>query len=217
MAKLTGAKRRPLPKKPQAELATLVPAPPKGNEWLHEIKFDGYRMLCCVEKGTVRFLSRNGQDWTARFAALAQAAAALPVEQAILDGEVVVLDAHGVSQFQLLQNAMSTQKNGHDATVYYAFDLIYLDGYDLSGVPLETRKTLLQALLEGARLSSRIRLSEHVVGTGEEFRHQACRARLRGNHLQAAKQPLSSRTWQRLAQVQVPPDRGIRDRRLHAP
>ena len=175
LAKLTGAKRRPLPKKPQAELATLVPEPPKGNEWLHEIKFDGYRMLCCVEEGKVQFLSRSGQDWTARFAALANAAAALPVKQAILDGEVVVLDAHGVSQFQLLQNAMSTQKNGHDATVYYPFDLIYLDGYDLAGVPLETRKSLLQSLLEGAKLSSRIRLSEHVVGTGDEFRHQACR------------------------------------------
>jgi bifunctional non-homologous end joining protein LigD len=180
LAKVTGAKRRSLPKKPQAELATLVPEPPKGNEWLHEIKFDGYRMLCRVEQGTVQFLSRSGQDWTARFAALTQAAAALPVKQAILDGEVVVLDAHGVSQFQLLQNAMSTQKNGHDATVYYAFDLIDLDGYDLSGVPLDTRKSLLQALLEGARLSSRIRLSEHVVGTGDEFRHQACRAQLEG-------------------------------------
>jgi bifunctional non-homologous end joining protein LigD len=125
-------------------------------------------------------LSRSGQDWTARFAALGQAAATLPVEQAILDGEVVVLDAHGVSQFQLLQNAMSTQKNGHDATVYYAFDLIYLDGYDLSGVRLAARKSLLQAILEGAKLSSRIRLSEHVVGTGDEFRHQACRAQLEG-------------------------------------
>jgi bifunctional non-homologous end joining protein LigD len=180
LAKVDGAKRRPMSKKPQAELATLVPEPPKGNEWLHEIKFDGYRMLCCLEKGKVRFLSRSGQDWTARFAALTQAAAALPVEQAILDGEVVVLDAQGVSQFQLLQNALSTQKNGHDATVYYAFDLIYLDGYDLSGVPLDTRKSLLQALLEGARLSSRIRLSEHVVGTGDEFRHQACHAQLEG-------------------------------------
>jgi bifunctional non-homologous end joining protein LigD len=180
LAKIEGAKRRALPKKPQAELATLVPEPPKGNEWLHEIKFDGYRMLCRVEKGTVQFLSRSGQDWMARFAALTQAAAALPVEQAILDGEVVVLDGQGVSQFQLLQNAMSTQKNGHDATVYYAFDLVYLDGYDLSGVQLDTRKTLLQVLLEGAKLSSRIRLSEHVVGTGDEFRHQACRAQLEG-------------------------------------
>jgi bifunctional non-homologous end joining protein LigD len=180
LAKATGAKRRPMAKKPQAELATLVPEPPKGDEWLHEIKFDGYRMLCRVEQGTVQFLSRNGQDWTGRFAALAQAAAALQVEQAILDGEVVVLDAHGVSQFQLLQNAMSTQKNGHDATVYYVFDLIYLDGYDLSGVPLENRKSLLQALLEGKQPSPRIRLSEHVVGTGEEFRHQACHAQLEG-------------------------------------
>ncbi len=79
LAKLAGAKRRPMPKKPQAELATLVPTPPKGTEWLHEIKFDGYRMFCSVDKGAARFVSRNGQDWTARFASLAQAAAKLPV------------------------------------------------------------------------------------------------------------------------------------------
>lgn len=180
LAKLDGAKRRPMPKKPTAELATLVATPPKGTEWLHEIKFDGYRMLCLVEKGAARFVSRNGQDWTARFASLAQVAAKLPADQALLDGEVVVLDAHGVSQFQLLQNAMGNQKNGHDAPVFYTFDLLYLDGFDLTGVPLETRKSLLQALLEGTDVSSHIRLSEHVVGTGDEFRHQACRAQLEG-------------------------------------
>jgi bifunctional non-homologous end joining protein LigD len=180
LAKLAGAKRRPMPKKPQAELAMLVPTPPEGTDWLHEIKFDGYRMLCRVEQGSARFDSRNGQDWTARFASLAQAAARLPAKQVLLDGEVVVLDAHGVSQFQLLQNAMSNRKNGHDAPVYYTFDLLYLDGYDLTGVPLETRKSLLQAFLEGANVASHIRLSEHVVGTGDEFRHQACRAQLEG-------------------------------------
>ena len=180
LAKLVGAKRRPMPKKPQAELATLVPTPPKGTEWLHEIKFDGYRMFCSVDKGAARFISRNGQDWTARFASLAQAAAKLPADQAILDGEVVVLDAHGVSQFQLLQNAMGHQKNGHAPPVLYTFDLLYLDGFDLTGVPLEMRKSLLQSFLEGAHVSSPIRLSEHVVGTGDEFRHQACRAQLEG-------------------------------------
>ncbi len=212
-------KRRPMPKKPQAELATLVHEPPKRNDWLHEIKFDGYRMLCCVEgrDSPLYQPQRPGLDGPLRLAWL-EAAAALPVEQAILDGEVVVLDAKGVSQFQLLQNAMSTRETGHDATaLYYAFDLIYLDGYDLSGVPLEMRKSLLQALLEGRQtVGSRIRLSEHVVGNGRGVPPSGLPRAARRNHLQAAKQPLSSRTRNRLAQMQVPPDRGIRDRRLHA-
>jgi bifunctional non-homologous end joining protein LigD len=165
---------------PQAELATRVATPPAGTDWLHEIKFDGYRMVCSIEKGAARFVSRNAQDWTARFAALAKAAADLPVEQAIVDGEVVVLDARGVSQFQLLQNAMSNENAGQSAPILYAFDLLYLDGYDLAGVSLENRKSVLESLLEDLSGSSVIRLSEHVIGDGEEFRNQACRARLEG-------------------------------------
>jgi bifunctional non-homologous end joining protein LigD len=180
LAKLPGAKRRAMPKQPQAALATLVATPPVGMDWLHEMKFDGYRMLCSIDKEGARFVSRNGQDWTARFSALAKAAANLPGEQAIVDGEVVVLDAHGVSQFQLLQNAMSKQIAGHSAPVYYAFDLLYLDGYDLADVTLENRKSLLQSLFNGVDGSSSIRLSEHVIGDGDEFRNQACRAGLEG-------------------------------------
>jgi len=180
LAKLSGAKRGPMPKQPRAELAVLVPDPPKGPDWLHEIKFDGYRMFCCVEKQAARFISRNGQDWTGRLGTLAQSAATLPAERVVLDGEVVVLDAKGVSQFQLLQNALSNQKkNEHSAPLFYTFDLLYLDGFDLTGVPLETRKSLLQAFVE-AGVSPHIRFSEHIVGTGAEFRHQACRAQLEG-------------------------------------
>lgn len=180
LARVAGEKRRAMPRNPQAELATLVASPPTGPQWLHEIKFDGYRMLCSIDKGAARFVSRNGQDWTGRFASLAQSAAALPVAQAIVDGEVVVLDAHGVSQFQLLQNAISNQQHGQNPPIYYSFDLLYLDGYDLTGVPLEQRKSLLQDLVPVSKAKSPIRFSEHVVGTGEEFRHQACRAQLEG-------------------------------------
>jgi bifunctional non-homologous end joining protein LigD len=180
--KLRGAKRRPMPSKPKAELATLVKEPPANDAWLHEIKFDGYRMFCCFQKGKVRFISRSGQDWTLRMGSLADVIAKVPVESAVIDGEVVVLDAKGVSQFQLLQNAMGNdgQKSRGAALLYYAFDLIYLNNLDLTGVVLEGRKKQLESLLKQAKLGSRIQLSEHMVGNGRQFYQQAARAQLEG-------------------------------------
>jgi bifunctional non-homologous end joining protein LigD len=182
LSKLPGAKTRPMPSKPKAELASLVREPPTTDAWLHEIKFDGYRMFCCVQKGKVRFISRSGQDWTGRMGSLAEVLAKLPVDSAIIDGEVVVLDAKGVSQFQLLQNAMGNegQKSRGAPLLYYAFDLIYLNHLDLTGVVLETRKKQLESLLKHARLGSRIQLSEHVVGNGRQFYRQAAEAQLEG-------------------------------------
>ena len=180
LSELVGAKHRVMPEQVQAELATLVAEPPTGNDWLHEIKFDGYRMLCSVNQKAARFVSRNGQDWTNRFAAAAKSAAELPIERAILDGEVVVLDDNGVSQFQLLQNAMSKQTHGSQGPLYYIFDLLHLDGYDLTAVPLEQRKMVLETLLSQSKANKYLRLSEHVVGDGKEFLKQACRARLEG-------------------------------------
>jgi bifunctional non-homologous end joining protein LigD len=170
-----------MPAKPRAELATLISQPPETDDWLHEIKFDGYRMFCRVKDGEARFISRNGQDWTSRVGSLADVASRLPVESAIVDGEVVVLDAKGVSQFQLLQNALGkVGQAARPALLYYAFDLIYLNHLDLMGVTLEARKRQLQALLKHAHLGSRIQLSEHVVGKGRQFYRQAARARLEG-------------------------------------
>jgi bifunctional non-homologous end joining protein LigD len=180
LSKLAGAKHRAMPQQVQAELATLVAVPPSGTDWLHEIKFDGYRMLCSVNQKTARFVSRNGQDWTNRFASVAKAAAELPIERVILDGEVVVLDDKGVSQFQLLQNAMSKQTHGSQGPLYYVFDLLYLDGYDLTAVPLEQRKMVLDTLLSQAKTNKLLRLSEHVIGDAKEFLKQACRAQLEG-------------------------------------
>jgi bifunctional non-homologous end joining protein LigD len=185
--KLPGAKQRAMPGKPKAELATLVQEPPATDAWLHEIKFDGYRMFCCVKNGKVRFISRSGQDWTGRMGSLADVASKLPVDSAVLDGEVVVLDGNGVSQFQLLQNALGKNKPGNEGQksqgaplLYYAFDLIYLNQFDLTGVVLETRKKQLESLLKHAQLGSRIQLSEHVVGNGRPFYRQAARAQLEG-------------------------------------
>jgi bifunctional non-homologous end joining protein LigD len=180
--KLPGARRRPMPTKPGAELATLVQGPPESDGWLHEIKFDGYRMFCCVKGGRARFISRRGQDWTTKVGSLAEIASKLAVDSAVIDGEVVVLDAKGVSQFQLLQNAMGKagQRTQGAPLLYYAFDLIYLNHFDLTGVALEKRKQLLESLLKRARLGSRIQLSEHVVGNGRQFYRQAARAHLEG-------------------------------------
>jgi bifunctional non-homologous end joining protein LigD len=180
--KLPGARRRAMPSKPGAELATLVQEPPENDGWLHEIKFDGYRMFCCVKGGRARFISRRGQDWTTKVGSLAEIASKLAVDSAVIDGEVVVLDAKGVSQFQLLQNAMGKagQRTQGAPLLYYAFDLIYLNHFDLTGVVLEKRKQLLESLLKQARLGSRIQVSEHVVGNGRQFYRQAARAHLEG-------------------------------------
>jgi bifunctional non-homologous end joining protein LigD len=185
LSKVKGAKKRSLPKTFGAELATLVADPPQGERWLHEIKFDGYRMLCRLDNGGVRLISRNNQDWTGRLQPLADVCARIPVKQAAIDGEVVVLDSKGISNFQLLQNAQRSQNargrnGGTAAPAFFAFDLLYLDGYDLTQVALEERKRILQPVLEAASGLGQIRYSEHVLGSGREFQHQACAARLEG-------------------------------------
>lgn len=159
------------------QLCSLAPAPPQGEGWLHEIKFDGYRVLVRLEDGVARVLTRNGKDWTDRFAALARAVEALPTEAAVLDGEVVVLDEAGLSSFALLQQALSDDDQG--AMALYAFDLLHLDGEDLRRLPLVERKQRLRALLpeDGGML----RYSDHIDGAGgEEVLTNACSMALEG-------------------------------------
>jgi len=175
-SKLPGARKAPLPASVQAQLATPVTNPPAGDEWLHEMKFDGYRILSRIEKGRVRLVSRNGKDWTERFTALTGDIGGL-AERAVLDGEVAVLLPGGNTSFQALQNFMSGAKGGQ--LVYYVFDLLYLDGYDLTGVVLEERKATLQRLLAGAR-GGAVRYSDHVVGQGREVFENACRMKVEG-------------------------------------
>ena len=114
-------RRAGLPKKQTVELATLVDAAPAGDDWLHEIKFDGYRMLCRVENGKARFISRNGLDWTAKLPELAKAAGGLAVEQAMLDGEVVTLKPDGTTSFQDLQNAFEAGRTSDSCITYSIF------------------------------------------------------------------------------------------------
>jgi len=158
------------------QLATLVGAAPDGGEWVHEIKLDGYRVLARIERGRVRLLTRNRQDWTERFPAVAAAAAALPVKEALLDGEIVALDRSGVSSFQALQQG--AEGKGGWSLVYVAFDLLFLDGRDLRPQPLLERKKALARLLRGRR--GRLRYSAHFDAPGPEVHRRACRLHLEG-------------------------------------
>ena len=174
---LEGAKKAELPAQVKPQLATLVGEAPEGEDWLHEIKFDGYRVLCHVEGGDVRVVTRNGKDWTERFSGIADALATLDCESALLDGEVVVLDRDGVSSFQKLQNSLSSGRAGEP--LLYAFDLLHLDGVDVRKSAIEDRKALLRQLLDSLE-TDRLRYSDHVQGRGRAFFEQACGMRLEG-------------------------------------
>lgn len=186
LGKLPGARRAKFPKKIEAQLATLVKQPPNGDNWVHEQKFDGYRMFCQIrdasaaapQGGRVKFISRNNQDWTAKVQSLVAVAAQLKVEQALLDGEVVVLDAKGLSSFQALQNTFGDQHTNR--LVYFVFDLLYLNGYDLTGVALESRKAVLKSLIDLLPSNAHLRYSEHLLGAGAVFHRKMCKLGMEG-------------------------------------
>jgi bifunctional non-homologous end joining protein LigD len=146
-----------LPKSYVPQLATLVKAPPSGREWLHEIKYDGYRIGCRIDRRTVTLVSRRGLDWTDRLPEIQDAAAALGVRAAFLDGEVASVLPDGRTSFQALQNAFGGGARGH--LLYFAFDLLFLNGDDLTALPLSERKARLARLL--ASPPPRIRFSDH--------------------------------------------------------
>ena len=145
----------------EPQLATLVDTPPTGNDWLHETKYDGYRALLAVAGGACIAYTRSGLDWTAKFAPVAAAAAQLNCRSALIDGEIVALDADGRPSFAMLQAAL---KDG-GALLCFAFDLLELDGDDLASLPLTERKARLASLLEGA--PPVLHYAEHVRGGGE--------------------------------------------------
>ncbi len=171
---LDGARRAAKPPDLAPQLATLVDEVPAGGEWLHEIKHDGYRVLCHTGPEGVRLVTRNGKDWSDRFPRVARAAAGIAAP-AVIDGEVVVLDEDGHSDFQALQNAQGTSP---ESMFLYAFDLLWLDGWELRRMPLERRKGLLAELLGDA--SGVVRYSDHVRGAGEDFFAAACERGLEG-------------------------------------
>nr|WP_295663276.1 DNA ligase D [Polymorphobacter sp.] len=158
----------------EPQLATLVDVPPTGNDWLHETKYDGYRALIAVGGGKAIAYSRSGLDWTAKFGAIPTACATLPCASALIDGEIVALDAAGKPNFSTLQATL--KDNG--PLLYFAFDLLELDGEDLAGLPLTERKAKLATLLAGA--PAPLHYSEHVRGGGEAMFSALCAAGYEG-------------------------------------
>ncbi len=173
------------------QLAVLAEHAPSGDEWLHEIKYDGYRMLARVQAGKVRLITRNGKDWTAKFPTIAKTLAGLKVESAIVDGEIVVLDAEGRSDFGALQ-AMIKEKQAIEPA-YFAFDLPYCDAVDLRETPLVDRKKRLEELLKRSKLSPRVNLSEHIEGEGSAVIEKACSMSLEGIVSKRADSPYVSK------------------------
>jgi bifunctional non-homologous end joining protein LigD len=200
------AARKATPKSPQRDdlpdfvppcLATLQDKPPVGERWLHEVKFDGYRLQARIENGAVRLLTRSGLDWTERFGAtLSKALADLPCGTALIDGEVVALGESGVSSFGALQEALSEGATG--ALVFFGFDLLHLDGQDLRADPLLARKGRLEDLLRGAAEAGPLRYSEHFIEPGQTMLRHACRMGLEGVISKRADAPYRSgrgRDW----------------------
>ncbi|MEO5954980.1 MAG: DNA ligase D [Nitrospiraceae bacterium] len=174
---LAGARRAPQEEWIPPQLATLADQAPVGDEWVHELKYDGYRILCRVKNESAKLVTRNDHDWTAKLRQIAEAAAALPVKNAWLDGEVVALMPDGSINFQTLQNAFDTRSDTN--LVYYVFDLLYLDGYDLRQVALLDRKRALAAIVP-RDASGLIRFSDHITGRGEVVMAEACRRGMEG-------------------------------------
>jgi bifunctional non-homologous end joining protein LigD len=162
--------------KPQ--LAKLSAAAPGGDDWVHEIKFDGYRILAQVDGSIVRLMSRNGKDWTGRFPAIARALEGLGLAGTVLDGEIAVELEDGRTSFQALQNAMDARSGAAPRLRFWLFDVLFLDSEDVRSQPLLSRKALLEQVLEG--VSGPLRYSDHVVGQGEAFLVRACSHGLEG-------------------------------------
>jgi bifunctional non-homologous end joining protein LigD len=154
------------------ELAFQATEPPSGDEWIHELKYDGYRVQAVVNGKNVRLLTRKGLDWTARMSHVADGLAGLALKKTVLDGEVVVLNAQGQSDFAALQAAF--QGDGR-ALVYYVFDLLVAGGKEVRPLPLSERKARLRKLVPAARKGGAIRYSDHFIGTGAQLFAEACR------------------------------------------
>jgi bifunctional non-homologous end joining protein LigD len=176
LASVAGARKAAMPQELKPELATLVDAVPEGEGWVHETKYDGYRMLCRIEKGRAQLYTRKGLDWSTKFPTLIAALSRLPVASAWLDGEVVALGDDGRTRFGALQDALSRESD--KSLVYFVFDLPYLEGFDLTKATLVERKRILKSLRGLARAP--IYYSDHIVGHGPAVFEEACRLKLEG-------------------------------------
>lgn len=194
-ADIKGAKKAPMPDFVEPMLATLVPSAPTGDRWLHEIKFDGYRLLAHIEAGRVKLLTRSGLDWTRKFGkGVLLALQELPLGSAVIDGELVVETASGATDFSALQADLSADRT--ERFVFYVFDLVYLDGYDLRSLPLIERKKLLEKLVPHG--NGIVRFSGHLEESGAMVLQHACRLSLEGivsKRRDAPYRPGRGKTW----------------------
>lgn len=185
-----------MPQTMKPQLATLSEHAPEGDDWLSEVKFDGYRVLCRIDDGKVRLFTRSGNDWTNKWKSIADAAATLPVEQAWLDGELVAINETGAIRFQALQNAM--HRGNSAKLVYYVFDLVFLDGRDYGAQPLRERKQALKKILATQKPNAPIRYNDHFAGGAKGIFEYACSHGLEGIIAKRADAPyVQSRvkTW----------------------
>ncbi len=174
---IPGARNAEMPEQPKPQLASLAQHAPDGDDWLHEIKYDGYRLLARIEHGEVRLITRGGLDWTAKFRELAQAFAGLAVDAALIDGEVVCPMPDGTTSFSALQDAIAAGATG--GLAFFAFDLLHRDGSDLTGARLEDRKAALADIIP-PQAQGMLRYSDHQIGQGPAVLRQACRFGLEG-------------------------------------
>jgi bifunctional non-homologous end joining protein LigD len=196
---LPGARKATMPEFISPQLATLVKEAPKGNQWLHELKFDGYRLLCHLQRGKVRLWTRNQKDWTDKFPNVVKALQTLRVQSAILDAEVVAMDGSGRSSFQMLQQAI--HKTAGKGLVLEVFDLVYIEGYNITRATLVERKGVLEELIGSVRSDRVLRYSDHVEGNGPKFLKQACDFGIEGIVSKLADSPYEStrsHNWQKV-------------------
>lgn len=172
------------------QLATLVGKPPVANQWIYEIKFDGYRGQLAVAAGNAIFYTRGGLDWSEKFPGILNAATRLKVKSALIDGEAVALDAKGRSDFSTLQDALSNDNS--NKLIFYAFDLLELNGKSLLKSPLIERKALLFKILAAPLPTSGLLYSEHIIGDADALHRQACRLGLEGIVAKRGDQPYKS-------------------------
>ena len=175
-----------LPKWVKPQLCKLVDAPPQGPEWLHEIKYDGYRMHARLDRGKAQLLTRTGLDWTHKYPSIAAALSPLAAKQAYLDGELCGITRDGKTSFSMIQAASDSGNAG--ARVFFLFDLLYLDGEVISEAPLRERKERLRDLLSNN--GTPLQYSDHRIGRGPEFYATACELSLEGIIPSARTRPI---------------------------
>ena len=175
---LPKAKSGDMPRFVEPCLPSTAERAPSGRDWVHEIKYDGYRIQARIEGGRVALLTRQGLDWTSKFPNVARELANLPVGSALIDGEIVVHTESGAASFTALVDAL--KDGGSRAFVFHVFDLLHLDGFDVTGAPLTARKEALGKIVEAAGDRGCMRFSEHLDGDGDTIFRHACRLGLEG-------------------------------------